>query len=110
MSEQNTRVSAGMRIKYHREGDLMVSAKIYTNGKNIVRVVIDNRTMTYRLVDPVTGVTLKSGAGKEAGINNLEVLMRKAKKGLKDFLGLHFEKEVREQKTVETPDESNGTN
>lgn len=93
MSEENTKVSSGMRIKYIKEGDLMQSARIYSNGKNVVRIVINIQEMKYRLVDPVTGIVRKQGG---EGINNLEVLMRKAKKGLKDYLGLYFEKESRE--------------
>ncbi len=93
---EDTRTSHGMRIKYHKEGDIMVSARAYHNGKNMVKVVIDIGAMRYRIVDPATGITLKSGG---EGINNLEVLMRKAKKGLKDFLGIYFEKESRELKT-----------
>lgn len=107
---KDTRVSQGMRIKYHQEGDLKISAKTYNNGKNFVRVVIDIGTCTYRLVDPASGVTLKAGGGKEQGINNLEVLMRKAKKALKDFMGVHFEKETRVLKTEVPTDDSTGSN
>lgn len=85
----------GSRIKFTKEGNLMISTKIYSNGHQMVRIVVDTEAVKFRFVDPVTGVTLKEGP---SGINNLEVLQRHIKKDLKSYLGIRFEKEVRQKK------------
>jgi hypothetical protein len=80
-----------MRIKFHKKDEKMFSVKIYSNGQKMVRLVIDTHKMEYQLVDPVTGYIHDSGGG----VTNLEVLQRKAKKAIKVFLNIEFEKEVR---------------
>lgn len=82
----------GMRIKFHKKDHLMVSVKIYSNGDKLARLIVDTENMMFKIVDPVTGYIHDSGG---EGITNLEVLQRKAKKALKNCLGLYFEKEVR---------------
>lgn len=95
MEENNTRVSNGMRIRYYEENGLMVSTKIYSNGVKNVKLVVDKNNKRWRLVEPVTGITINEGGD---GINNLEVLLRHAKKALKNYLDIYFEKETREPK------------
>lgn len=90
---EHTKVSSGTRIKYKKEGDMMISTKLYSNGYNMVRIVIDLANMNFKLVDPVSKIAFREGG---EGINNLEVLMRHAKKSLISYLGLRFEKESRE--------------
>ena len=87
-----SRVSNGMRIKFHKKDHLLVSVKIYSDGHKLVRLMIDTHNMTYKLIDPITGIAHAVGG---EGITNLEVLQRKAKKALKDTLGIYFEKEER---------------
>jgi len=92
-------VNYGSRIKYQEQGKLLVSYKIYTNEDRTCRIIIDTEDLTYKLVDPVTGFVQKSGG---EGINNLEVLLRHAKKAIKSYLNITFEKEKR---ATETPNE-----
>lgn len=80
-----------MRIKFHTVDNKLCSVKIFSNGKKMVRLIIDKDTMVYQLVDPVTGYIHDSGGN----VTNLEVLQRKAKKAIKEFLNIEFEKEVR---------------
>lgn len=80
-----------MRIKFHTADHKMFSVKIFSNGTHMVRLVLDTEAMEYHLVDPVTGYVHESGGG----VTNLEVLQRKAKKAIKKFLNIEFEKEVR---------------
>lgn len=89
-------ITYGSRIKYAKEGNLLVSIKIYDNGMQMVRVVIDTETVTFKFVDPATGVTFKEGP---KGINNLEVLQRHVKKELMSYLGIRFDKEVRQKRS-----------
>lgn len=89
-------ITYGSRIKYAKEGNLLVSIKIYDNGVQMVRVVINTDTCTFKFVDPATGVTFKEGP---TGINNLEVLQRHVKKDLISYLGIRFAKEVRNKKS-----------
>ena len=71
----------------------MVSHKIYSDGAHkLVRLIIDTEQMVYKLVDPVTGYTLEMGG---EGLTNLEVLQRHAKRALKNYLGIKFDKESR---------------
>lgn len=86
------KANSGMRIKFHKKDHLMVSVKIYSNGDKLARLIVDTENMMFKIVDPVTGYIHDSGG---EGITNLEVLQRKAKKALKNCLGLYFEKEVR---------------
>lgn len=92
---ENQVVTYGSRIKFIKEGNTMVSAKIYTNGVQSARVVIDTEKVTFKLIEPNTGVTLKDGP---EGITNLEVLQRHVKKTLKSYLGIRFDKETRQKK------------
>lgn len=87
-----SRVSNGMRIKFHKKDNFLISVKVYSNGTKLVRLLIDKDAMQYKLIDPVTGYVHESGG---EGISNLEVLQRKAKRALKDCLGIYFEKEIR---------------
>ena len=80
-----------MRIKFHRKEEKLFSVKIFSNGTKMVRLIIDTHEMEYQLVDPVTGYIHESGGN----VTNLEVLQRKAKKAIKKFLNIEFEKEVR---------------
>ena len=88
-------INYGSRIKFSKEGGVMVSTKIYSNGHQAVRIIIDIETVTFKFVEPTTGVTLKEGP---TGINNLEVLQRHVKKDLKSYLGIRFDKETRQKK------------
>lgn len=88
-------VKYGSRIKFNREGNTMVSHRIFDNGHKQVRVIIDLETMTFKFVDPSSGVTLREGLKK---LNNLEVIQRHIKAGLQSYLGIQFEKEVRKVK------------
>lgn len=92
MIEETTAALSGTRIKYIREGNIMISCKVYSNGHKMVRVIIDVDKMEYKFVDPVTGIVLKTSEKK---VTNLEVLMRHVKKGLIAFLGVKFGKESR---------------
>ncbi len=80
-----------MRIKFHTVENKMCSVKIFSNGTKMVRLILDTDKMEYQLVDPVTGYVHDSGGN----VTNLEVLQRKAKKAIKKFLNIEFEKEVR---------------
>lgn len=80
-----------MRIKFHTVDNTLCSVKIFSNGKKMVRLVIDKDEMIYKLVDPVTGYVHDTGGN----VTNLEVLQRKAKNAIKKFLNIEFEKEVR---------------
>lgn len=88
-------MSAGMRIKFMKQDHLMVSHKIYSNGNKMARLVLDPNAMTFSIVDPMNGYIFESGGG----VTNFEVLQRKAKKALKKFLGISFEKEKRNVKS-----------
>lgn len=86
-------ISYGTRIKYIKDGHLMLSTKIYSNGHESVRAVIDTNEMIFKLIDPVTGFVFKQSTKK---INNLEVLQRHVKKALCEQLNITFDKEVRD--------------
>jgi hypothetical protein len=85
------RVSSGKRLRYEKQGNLKVSAKIFSNGRKMVRIVIDPDNMTFKLVDVVTGHVYDEGGN----VTNEEVLLRKAKRHLKKLLDIYFEKEER---------------
>lgn len=91
-------VTHGMRIKFIKEGNLMVSQKIYSNGIQQVRVIINIETMSFKFIEPHSGVTLKESSCK---VTNLEVLQRHVKKDLKSYLGIKFTKEKRTVKHAE---------
>lgn len=87
-----SRPSSGKRIRFEKQDNLLVSVRIFANEEDkMVRLIIDTEAMEYKLVDPVTGFVFETGGN----VTNLEVLQRKAKKALKKFLDIHFEKEVR---------------
>ena len=85
------RASSGKRLRYEKQGDLLVSAKMYSNGEKIVKLILDTKEMTYKIVDVLTGHIYEQGGD----VTNLEVLLRKGKRKLKTFLDIHFEKEER---------------
>lgn len=85
------RVSSGKRLRYERQGDLLVSVKMYSNGEKIVKLILDTKEMTIKIVDVLTGHVYE----ELGGVTNQEVLLRKAKRHLKKFLDIHFEKEER---------------
>ena len=91
-----TALTHGMRIKFIREGNLMRSHKIYSNGITMCRVVIDTESMIFTFVDPATNEILYTST---KDISNLEVLQRHVKKALRSFLGIKFTKEKRKVKS-----------
>jgi hypothetical protein len=94
----DTRLAYGSRIKFMKQGNLLVSHKIFSNGLQMCRLIIDTTTLVYNIIDPVTGSVLVASTKK---YTNFEVCQRNAKKALKDFLGILFVKEVKAKKTVE---------
>ncbi len=92
---EDSRVTYGSRIKFTKQDHLLVSHKIYSNGQKMVRLIINTTTFTYNLVDPVTGFVLLASQKK---YSNLEVVQKNAKKALKEFLGIQFEKEPKRPK------------
>ena len=87
-------ISYGSRIKYDQDGKIMTSKKIYSNGHKMVRIIIDLEVLSFRFVDPVTGMVLFQS---ETKWTNLEVLQRNVKKELKSKLGIRFDKELRKK-------------
>lgn len=90
-------INFGKRIKYDVVDNLLYSHKVYSDEHTYVRIVIDTQAMTYKLVDPLSGLIHVQGG---EGITNLEVLQRHAKKALKKLLGASFEKEKRKKEVV----------
>lgn len=86
-------ITYGYRIKFDKQENLMISQKIFDVGHKKCRVIIDTTAMTFKLVDPVTGLVHKE---IKKDIKNLEVLQRHVKKELKDF-GVKFTKETRKK-------------
>jgi hypothetical protein len=86
----------GFRIKFMNHGDLMVSYRIFTSGNKMVRLTVDPTKMEFQIIDPATGFVYVKGGN----VSNYEVLLRKAKRELKKFLGVNFGKETRKQKSV----------
>lgn len=86
-------ISYGTRIKYIKNGNIMLSTKIYSNGYESVRAVIDTDQMIFKLIDPVTGFVFRESTKK---VKNLEVLQRHVKKALCEYLNINFDKEVRD--------------
>lgn len=91
---EDSRPHYGSRIKFTKQGNLLVSYKIYSNGDQMVRLVIDKEKMIYKLIDPGTGEAALVGG---EGTTNFEVLQRNAKKALKKFLGIRFCVEVKKK-------------
>lgn len=83
--------SSGKRLRYEKHGNLLVSAKMFSNGKKLVRLILDTENMIFKIVDVHTGHVFEEGGD----VTNQEVLQRKAKRHLKKFLDIHFEKEER---------------
>lgn len=75
------------RIRFEKQGELMVSRLPYSDGKHIVRLVINPEIMMFYIVDALTGHVFDSGG---ENINNLEVLQRNAKRSLEKFLDSNF--------------------
>lgn len=94
---ENTKVTYGSRIKFLRQGNLMTSHKIFTDGHTMVRIVINTDTKVFQLVDPVTGYVHFDGP---KNLTNMEVVQRNAKKALVKLLNISFEKEVRKDESV----------
>ena len=90
-------VNYGTRIKYQEQGKLLVSYRIFENENRTCRIIIDTEELTYKLVDPITGFVQRSGG---EGVNNLEVLLRHAKKAIKAYLNITFDKEKRATENV----------
>lgn len=86
-------ISYGTRIKYIKDGHIMLSTKIYSNGYEAVRAVIDTNEMVFKLIDPVTGFVFRQSQKR---VKNLEVLQRHVKKALCEYLNINFDKEVRD--------------
>lgn len=91
---EDSRPNYGARIKFARDGALLISHKIFSNGDKMIRLVIDTEKMTYSLVDAVTNIAWKTGG---ENLTNLEVLQRHAKKALKEYLGVRFYREVKKK-------------
>ena len=90
---ETKRVTQGMRIRFEKQEDnQLVSLKMYSDGKRLVRVVIHTDVMVWYIADAATGHVYESGG---ENINNLEVLQRHAKRALIKFLDITFEKERR---------------
>lgn len=88
-------MSYGKRIKFQKHDHILISHKIYSNGQQMVRLMIDTQDMVYKIVDPVTGHALETGG---EGLTNFEVLQRNAKKALQKFLNIKFDKEYHNAK------------
>ena len=74
------------RIKFERQDHLMLS-KVFSNERQVVRLILNTDNMTFQIVDVLTGYVYDSGGDN---INNLEVLQRNAKKRLEKFLDANF--------------------
>ena len=94
MSKKETkRTVYGMRLRFDmREDGVGISTKMFSDGKKLVRAVVDKNNMTWAIVDAATGTVYASGG---EGINNYEVLLRHLKKNLIKMLNIPFEKESR---------------
>lgn len=87
-------ITYGKRIKYDKHENLLISRKIFTDGSRMVRVIIDTDLLTFKFVDPVTGLVVKHYQKKWT---NLEVVQRNVKKYLIADIGVVFDKEERNQ-------------
>jgi hypothetical protein len=87
------RVRGKLRIRYEKQGDILVSKQLFSDGTTkMVKVFLFPDKMTWSIVDAVTGHAYMQGG---ANINNFEVLQRSAKKALNRLLNLNLEKEKR---------------
>lgn len=84
-------VTYGYRIKYIKHENQLISHRIYTDGMKMVRIIIDIDDMSFKFVDPVTGMIHSAYKKKWT---NLEVLQRNVKKELTKYLGIKFDKEI----------------
>jgi flagellar biosynthesis/type III secretory pathway ATPase len=75
------------RIRFEKQGNLMVSRLPYSDGQHIVRLIINPEIMMFYITDVLTGHVFDSGG---ENINNLEVLQRNAKRSLEKFLDSNF--------------------
>jgi hypothetical protein len=93
-SNKETKRSAyGMRLRFYTNEDgLCISTKMYSDGKKLVRAVVDKKNMRWSIVDAATGFVYAEGG---EGITNYEVLLRHVKKHLIKMLNIPFEKEER---------------
>lgn len=91
-------VTYGVRIKYDTNEKLMISKKIFSNGNKVARVIIDTESLTFKFIDPITGLSHFESSKKWT---NLEVLQRHVKIELKNKLGIRFSKEKRKTSNVE---------
>lgn len=101
-----SRASYGKRLSFEKHElqdgrTILQSRKYFTNADatKMVRLQICTETMTFSIVDAVTGASYDDGGG----VTNEEVLFRKAKRHLKKLLDVYFEPEIRKKKS-----ESNG--
>jgi hypothetical protein len=86
------------RIKYREiSPGVFRSAKNFTSAKygSTYRVIVDENTMTYRIVNINQRNTVKSSEKDGRKTTNTRVLRNQAKKALKE-LGVNFEYEVRD--------------
>lgn len=75
------------RIRYEKQGELMVSRMPYSDGRNIVRVILNPAINMYYITDVLTGHVFASGG---EGLTNFEVVQRHAKRALEEFLDSNF--------------------
>ena len=87
------KISQGKRIRYKKQDHFMVSG-LFSNGEDLVRIILDTREMTFKIIDAHTEFILEQGGD----VTNLEVLQRKAKRHLKKLLDIRLEKETRKVK------------
>lgn len=83
----SNRLLTAKRIRFEKHGNLLVSKIPFSDGKRIVRLVINPENMTYFITDVLTSHVYESGG---EGINNFEVLQRHAKVALEKFLDSNF--------------------
>ncbi len=97
MSQTETkRVAHGIRLRFEKHAeDLYISTKMYSDGRKLVRVIVNPESKRWKIVDAATGSEYLSGGD---GITNYEVLLRHAKKNLIKFLNIPFQKETRKTK------------
>lgn len=91
----STKAKGPLRLKFEKHGeDKLVSLHIYSDGKKMVRLMLNPIVPKWSIIDAATGHVYESGGEH---ITNYEVLQRNAKKALAKFIGITFE---REQRTV----------
>jgi hypothetical protein len=91
--KSSQRVRGKLRIRYEKQGDILVSKQLFSDGTTkMVKVFLYPDDMLWQIVDAVTGHVYLNGG---ENINNFEVLQRSAKKALDKLLKLNLEKEKR---------------